>query len=100
MEQCKKYIQEAEKNLGKRLKYMTVLPDVISRLRMDFHWQELEGKITDDILEQSGNLESAQIFELVRQYVGISTVTFPLEFSLEEIELFCLIVMIKVEESL
>lgn len=98
MEQCKKYIQEAEYNLGKRQKYIKVLPDVISRLRMDFHWQELEYKVKDDILKQSDKLESVQIFELVRQYVGISKVKFPLEFSQEEIELLCLIVIIKVEE--
>lgn len=100
LEQCKKYIQEAEKNLARRLKYITVLPDVISRLRMDFHWQELEEKIKVDILAQSNSLEAAQIFGLVKQYIPISTVEFPIELSSEEIELLCLVVMIKVEENL
>ena len=99
-EQCKKYIQDSVMNMGKRLKYFSMIPDVISRLRMDYYWQELEEKIKKDVIAKASDLEADEMFSLVRQFIEITDVDFPVEFSLEEIELLSLVVLIKFEEVL
>ena len=57
-EQCKKYIQDSVMNMGERLKYFSMIPDVISRLRMDYYWQKLEEKIKKDVIAKASDLEA------------------------------------------
>ncbi|MCB8516382.1 hypothetical protein, partial [Enterococcus durans] len=68
--------------------------------RMDYYWQKLEEKIKKDVIAKASDLEADEMFSLVRQFIEITDVDFPVEFSLEEIELLSLVVLIKLEEVL
>ena len=60
----------------------------------------IQEKIKKDVIAKASDLEADEMFSLVRQFIEITDVDFPVEFSLEEIELLSLVVLIKLEEVL
>ncbi|MDF2855591.1 dsDNA nuclease domain-containing protein [Enterococcus durans] len=100
IEKCKAHINSVIKNYKKRINYMKHLTSIVTNLGKDFFLQNLEQEIKQDIIDKIDEFSDGELFYIAKEYVTISSVNFPIEYSIEEKELLSLIALINLEDQL
>ena len=98
-QKCREEIKLVIKNPVKRAGYFKYIQVLLSDIKRNFHLKELMEGITEEIQFKLGEFDDGETFDFARQYVNISEVKFPIEYSKNEKELFALIALIELEEA-
>ncbi len=99
VEKCRDEIKKVERNAVKRLTYFKALPEIISGIRKHFYLNELEMEVSKDILSKLQNFEDGETFDIAKQYIKVTNIDFPIEYSISERELFALVALLRLEDQ-
>ncbi|EGP5659630.1 DUF4297 domain-containing protein [Enterococcus faecium] len=99
-QKCREEIKLVIKNPVRRVEYFKYIQILLSDIKRTFHLRELMKSITEDIQVKLIELDDGETFDFARQYIEITEIKFPIEYSKNEKEIFALIALIKLEEMM
>ena len=98
-QKCKDEINHSIKNFKKKLDYLKELPILVSDVRSSTFTKGLLEVVKKDILVRMDEFEDGELIEIAIDYIKMSTLDFPIEFTISIKELLALIALIELEEQ-